>query len=71
MSELSTRLRCETDQAHEVLEILDRLNLIEGPGAYGSDWLFRRLTARGCQMADEIGSRRQWVRIKKTYGVFD
>ncbi|PWB84351.1 MAG: hypothetical protein C3F11_01785 [Methylocystaceae bacterium] len=53
-------------EAH--LDLLVRLDFIEGPGAYKDGlWLFRKLTKRGCWLVDNIRDARRWGEIKGTY----
>lgn len=50
------------------LELLADLNFIDGPGAYKNGaWLFRKLTPRGCALADNIRDENIWREIKDSY----
>lgn len=51
------------------LDLLAELDFIEGPGAYRDDWLFRKLTRRGAQLAAAVRDANEWDKVKEAYGV--
>lgn len=65
--EASARFGCSEASTREALDILSRLALIEGPGPYATGWLFRQVTPKGREMADQIATGRQWRNIKRLY----
>jgi DNA-binding MarR family transcriptional regulator len=49
------------------LDLLLEQGFIEGPGIYRRAWLFRKLTAKGQALADNIRDARNWDAVKQTY----
>lgn len=67
LSELKARGETGGEGVSRALEFLSLRGLIEGPGWFRGDYLFRKVTAKGRTLAQAIAHPRDWKAIKAQY----
>ena len=67
VDDLARELGRRKSEISDALDYLSSLDLIEGPGAYRGDWIFRKLTRRGAMLMDRIRDPDDWRDLKEIY----
>lgn len=67
LRELAELTEAPAPAVRAALEWLGDMSLIEGPGEYGENWIFRRLTVDGRSFVDEVRDPKNWSKIKQHY----
>ncbi len=67
LSDLSANENTGREDVARALEFLSLRGLIEGPGWFRGEFLFRKVTAKGRTLAQAIAHPRDWKAIKAQY----